>query len=81
MLATKYWQMQQTVALDPSLQAVVNAILAGITAPDNAGISAIKAKTDNLTFTVAGQVDSNAKSMNDATLYGDGTADDQWRGA
>lgn len=45
MLALKYWQMQQTVAIDPSLQAVVNAILAGITAPDNAGIAAILADT------------------------------------
>lgn len=81
MLDIRYWQMQQTVALDPSLQAVVNAILAGITEPDNASITAIKAKTDSLTFTVSGQVDSNAKSMNDATLYGDGTDDNQWRGA
>jgi hypothetical protein len=32
------------------------------TAPDNAGVTAIKAKTDQLVFTVANQVDSNALS-------------------
>lgn len=44
-------------------------------------IDAIKAKTDSLTFTVAGQVDANAKSMNDAEITGDGTAETPWSGA
>lgn len=35
-------------------------------------IAAIKAKTDSLTFTVAGQVDSNVQSINDVTITGDG---------
>lgn len=35
---------------------------------------AIKAKTDSLTFTVAGQVDSNVQSINDVTITGDGNA-------
>jgi hypothetical protein len=35
---------------------------AGYTAPANSDITAIKAKTDQLTFTVAGQVDANALS-------------------
>jgi hypothetical protein len=43
-------------------------------------VDAIKAKTDSLTFTVAGQVDANAKSMNDAEVQGDGTSGDKWRG-
>lgn len=43
--------------------------------------TAIKAKTDSLTFTVANQVDSNAVSMNDAEIIGDGTSGDLWRGA
>jgi len=34
----------------------------------------IKAKTDSLTFTVAGQVDSNVQSINDVTITGDGGA-------
>lgn len=37
-------------------------------------IDAIKAKTDSLAFTVAGQVDSNVQSINDAALTGDGSA-------
>ena len=41
-------------------------------------IDAIKAKTDSLTFTVAGEVDSNAKSMNDVTIGGTGQASDKW---
>lgn len=42
---------------------------------------AIKAKTDSLTFTVAGQVDANVESMNTAELLGSGTSGDKWRGA
>lgn len=36
-------------------------------------ITAIKAKTDSLTFTVAGQVDANIQSINDVTIVGDGS--------
>lgn len=35
-------------------------------------VAAIKAKTDSLTFTVAGQVDSNVQRINDVTITGDG---------
>ena len=41
-------------------------------------VDAIKAKTDDLTFTVANQVDSNSKSMNDVAITGAGTAGDPW---
>lgn len=43
-------------------------------------VDAIKAKTDSLTFTVAGQVDANAESMNGAEILGNGTSGDLWRG-
>ena len=43
-------------------------------------IDAIKAKTDSLTFTVPGEVDSNAESMNGAEILGDGTSGNKWRG-
>ncbi len=43
-------------------------------------VTAVKAKTDSLTFTVTGEVDANTKSMNDATVLGDGTSGDKWRG-
>ena len=42
----------------------------GITASD---VGAIKAKTDSLAFTVAGQVDANIQSVNDVTVNGDGS--------
>jgi len=41
-------------------------------------VNAVKAKTDNLTFTVANQVDSNAKSMNDTAITGAGTESEPW---
>lgn len=47
---------------------------------DTTDIAAIKAKTDSLTFTVAGQVDANAESMNATTIIGNGTAGNLWRG-
>lgn len=45
---------------------------AGYTAPDNTSVTAIKAKTDSLTFSVANKVDSNIKSVNNVTVTGDG---------
>lgn len=41
----------------------------GMTASD---VAAIKAKTDSLVFTVAGQVDANIQSINDVTITGNG---------
>ncbi len=50
-----------------------NALLAvNYTAPDNADVALIKAKTDSLTFTVAGQVDANIQRINDVTITGNG---------
>jgi hypothetical protein len=46
----------------------------------NADIAAIKAKTDSLTFTVAGQADVNVRRINGAAVQGNGTAGDLWRG-
>jgi hypothetical protein len=43
-------------------------------------IDGVKAKTDSLAFTVAGQVDANTVSMNDVTVLGAGTSGDKWRG-
>ena len=53
---------------------------AGYTAPDNASVTAIKAKTDQLTFT-AGEVHADTKSMNGAAVLGAGVELDKWRGA
>ena len=45
---------------------------ANTTAPDNASITAIKAKTDPLTFTKSNELDANIKSINEVTVNGDG---------
>jgi hypothetical protein len=42
--------------------------------------AAIKAKTDQLVFTKANELDVNVKSNNNATLHGTGTTGDLWRG-
>jgi hypothetical protein len=41
----------------------------GLTASD---VGAIKAKTDSLTYTVAGVVDANIQRINDVTITGNG---------
>jgi hypothetical protein len=63
-----------------NLDAAVSTRLAtaGYTAPDNASITAIKAKTDSLTFTVAGQVDANIQYVNDVLVTGDGQPGTEW---
>lgn len=63
-----------------NLDAAVSTRLAtaGYTAPDNTSITSIKAKTDSLTFTVAGQVDSNIQYVNDVQVNGTGALGDEW---
>lgn len=41
-------------------------------------VDAIKAKTDSLTFTVAGQVDSNIQYVNDVQVNGTGAPGSEW---
>lgn len=52
-------------------------ILADIATSDGK-IDAVQAKTDSLTFTNAGEVDSNIKSVNDVAVGGTGTSGDEW---
>jgi hypothetical protein len=66
--------------LDAKLAASVTATGFNTTAPDNASIAAIKAKTDKMVFTNSNQIDANSKSMNDAEIIGDGTESDPFRG-
>lgn len=49
-----------------------------ITVPDNTSITAIKAKTDSLNFTVAGKVDSNILYVNGVLVNGAGTVGSPW---
>lgn len=43
-----------------------------------AQIALVKAKTDSLTFTVAGQVDANIQYVNDVAVTGDGQTGTEW---
>jgi len=43
-----------------------------------ADITAIKAKTDSLTFTLAGKVDANIEAVNGAAITGTGSTADPW---
>ncbi len=51
---------------------------ASYTAPDNAGIAAIKVKTDSLTFSVANTLDSNITYVNSVQVTGDGQTGTEW---
>lgn len=51
---------------------------AGYTAPDNASVTAIKAKTDSLSFTVANKVDSNIRNVNNVAVTGNGSVGTPW---
>ncbi len=71
---------------DPWSTAVPGAYIAGsagyiLGTNLDAKVGDVKTKTDSLTFTVAGQVDANAESMNATTINGTGTSGDLWRGA
>jgi len=64
-----------------NLDALISSRLAtaGYTAPANADIAAIKAKTDQLSFAVAGQVDVNVQYVNDVQVAGTGQTGNEWR--
>lgn len=51
---------------------------ASYTAPDNASITAIKAKTDSLVFTLPSKLDVNLLCVNGITVTGAGTAGSPW---
>jgi len=59
------------------LQAITQGVT-GITETLGADLTAVKAKTDQITFTKAGEVDSNIKSVNDTEVTGTGTPGDEW---
>jgi hypothetical protein len=56
--------------LDDQLQTIDNLI--------DTEVAAIKAKTDQLTFTNANQVDANIQAVNDTNLTGNGSAGNPW---
>jgi hypothetical protein len=67
--------------------AVWNAATGDYTTPDTLGgeindlmldVIEVKAKTDNLTFSIAGQVDANIQYVNNVQVSGTGTTGDEW---
>lgn len=63
--------------LATALAAADDAVLAAVATVDTV-VDAIKAKTDSLTFTVAGQVDANVQYVNDVQVTGDGQSGSEW---
>lgn len=70
-VASDIYSLLSDVASDMTVtSAVISDILSAATA--------IKAKTDPLTFTVANQVDANIQYVNDVQVTGTGTTGDEW---
>jgi hypothetical protein len=61
-----------TAIADAALATAANLAIA------KTAIDGIKAKTDSLTFTKAGEVDANVQSVNDVTVNGTGALGDEW---
>lgn len=57
---------------------LVRQVVVSLPGEDSANVTAIKAKTDSLTFTVAGQVDANIQCVNDVQVTGDGQTGTEW---
>lgn len=69
------------VKIDAYLDAAISSRLAAAsyTLPDNVGISAIQAKTDQLTVN-DGLIDADVKKMNNTEVIGTGVQANKWRG-
>jgi hypothetical protein len=63
--------------LNTALGTADDAVLAAIGTVDTV-VDAIQLQTDQLAFTVAGQVDANIESVNTVTVNGTGTLGDEW---
>lgn len=57
---------------------LVRQVVVSLPGEDSANVTAIKEKTDSLTFTVAGQVDANIQYVNDVQVTGDGQTGTEW---
>jgi hypothetical protein len=69
-----------TVTTNTDMRGTDSAATAANLATTDGKVDDIKAKTDSLTFTTAGEVDANIQSINDAAVTGDGNAT-PWNGA
>ncbi len=73
-VATRVLTANTNLSIGTPAGVSIAADIAAVKAVDDA----IKAKTDSLTFTVAGQVDANLESVNAVTVNGDGSAGTPW---
>jgi hypothetical protein len=71
-LQTSVDDLPTNAELATALGAADDAVLVAVATVDTV-VDAIKAKTDSLNFTVAGEVDANIQSINDVTINGDGS--------
>lgn len=78
MTLTAAYDAAKTAAQAGNAMTLTVAYDAAKTSAPASDVTAIKAKTDSLAFTVAGKVDSNVKSVNDTTIAGAGTAGAPW---
>ena len=62
------------ISYEPSEAEVIEVQTGGLSTEQSIWLSAIKAVTDQFLFTVAGKVDSNAKSINNETILGNGSS-------
>lgn len=71
--------LNDTTTTNTDMRGTNSALLAAsYTAPDNTSITGIKAKTDSLTFTQAGNVDANIQYVNDVIVKGTGSSGNEW---
>ena len=67
-----------TVASTTNITAGTITTVDSITGFTPSDVTDIKAQTDNLTFTVPGQVDANVQYVNDVQVKGTGAAGNEW---
>ena len=70
--------LTDTTTTNTDMRGTVSAATAASLATTDGKVDAIKAKTDSLAFTVAGQVDANIQYVNDVQVTGDGQSGTEW---
>ena len=70
--------LTDTTTTNTDMRGTDSAATAASLATTDGKVDAIKAKTDSLAFTVAGQVDANIQYVNDVQVTGDGQSGTEW---
>lgn len=72
------WNTQVIIEAPLAAQAIAVNSGSGLDAAQDAALTSIKAKADQLTFTQSGNVDANIQYVNDVLVNGTGTTGDEW---